>query len=123
MSEKQNVGQVQRYLIAVSVDNKLDECFQLEGVKGDTKTAFQKFLNWYLVYRSVKFDGLVADDIGDIVDEVEDVELEGEYVLGKHKALVPVFKGEGEQREVTHYKKVEASFFAAKFGMMLTSNH
>lgn len=104
-----------RYTVAVAIDGVAMESFALEGVD-NTENAFNRLLNWYLVYRSKNFPGLVYDQIAEVKESAEVVDLpEGHPAIAKHRCFVPT-KNEttGEEKEVV----LEVIFSQFKFGML-----
>ena len=105
-----------RYTVAVALDGEMIESFALEGVD-NTDNAFGRLLNWYLVYRSRNFPGLVHEEIALVKESSEKLELpENHPAIAKHRCFVPVKNDVGEvEKEV----ELTATFSSFKFGMLL----
>jgi len=58
--------------------------------------TFEKFLRWYLIYRSSYFPGLVFENVEDIINDSDSLSFDREkepLMLGKFKAEIPCKDG------------------------------
>ena len=106
---------VMMYTIVVSLNGQMEESFSVEGP--DTKFSFEKFLNWYLVFRSKKFPNLAYSDIEGVVKSISEVPSSlGEFVVGTLEAVVPV---KNEVKETVGQVTLTGTFSKASYGMFL----
>lgn len=112
--DKKKTVTYDRYTVAVALNGEMMESFALEGVE-NTDRAFQRLLNWYLVYRSKNFPGLVYEQIEEVKESAEKLDLPQDHpAIAKHRCFVPIKDDTGE-REV----ELTAVFSSFKFGMLL----
>jgi len=103
------------YTVVVSLDGQMEESFSVEGP--DTKFSFEKFLKWYLVFRSKKFPNLVYSDIEEVVKSSHEVSTDAqEFVVGVHQAAIPI---KNESKEATGKVTLTGTFSKATYGMFL----
>lgn len=118
---------VDRYTISVSLkdvdssgavlpDTEIVESLALEGAQ-DTEDAFDRFLNWYLVYRSEFFPTLRRQDITGVKETSRQVNLrENHPAVACHQADIPTKNTAGE---VIGNKLLNVTFSKFAFGMLL----
>jgi hypothetical protein len=117
VNKKDKTATFGRFLISVSLDNKIQECLAVEGVDG-TDDAVDRFLNWYLVYRSEFFPTLKRDDIDSVKDTIRELELgEKSLLTNKYELDIPTKDSEGN---VTGNQILSITFSPFKFGMLLS---
>ena len=94
-----------------NVDVKIDgETFEAVTVEGsDSRMAFERFVKWYVVFRSTYFPGLVYSDVEAIIEEIEDLEHDevNPLMIGRHTVEIPIKDGD----ETTGYKTLTGTFF------------
>ena len=104
---------VDRYIVSTAIDGNMYDGFVVEGAE-DTEDALDRFLNWYLIFRSGYFPGIVRDDIEDIKSTATKVELEPNHpALAKYKVTI---HGKAENFQD---KTLELIFSKHLFGMLL----
>jgi len=115
--KKKPTTTVNKYTVAVCLDNVLVESFALEGVE-NTGRAFEGFLRWYLYFRSKNFPSLRRDHIDGIVETAESLSLpENSNALGYHSAIIDEFNEAGE---VISTKRLTVLFSPFQFGMLFS---
>jgi len=112
--KKDKTVTIDRYLVAVSYDNSYRESFALEGV--DTiDNAVDRFLNFYLVFRSKQFPTLRREDIESVKETSIKLDLpEGSPALAEYKVEIPEKSGED-----TLQKTLTITFSRFQWGMLL----
>lgn len=102
-----------RYIVSTAIDGNIHDGFVVEGVT-DTEDALERFLNWYLIYRSSFFPEITREDIDDIKATSSKVELEASHpALAKYNITIPSKTPEGQD------KLLEVVFSKHLFGMLL----
>jgi hypothetical protein len=105
-----------KFIVSVSIDDKVVEGFSLEGVSG-YKGAAEGFFRWYLFWRSARFPHLVQDDIERVLETLEEEKLpEG----AESKASFFIIVEEFQDGTLISSKKVSALFSSYGYAMMFT---
>lgn len=106
---------VAMYTIVVSLDDQMEESFSVEG--SSTTHAFEKFIHWYLIFRSKKFPNLAYADIEGVIKSAHEVVMDAQdFVVGVHETVIPV---KNEAKEAIGQVALTGTFSKAMYGMFL----
>lgn len=104
---------VDRYIVSTAIDGNMYDGFVVEGAE-NTEDALDRFLNWYLIFRSNYFPGIVREDIEDIKESSIKLTLEPNHpALAKYQVTIP------SKSEELKEKVLEIVFSKHLFGMLL----
>lgn len=104
---------VDRYIVSTSIDGNIHDGFVVEGVS-NTDDALDRFLNWYLIFRSSYFPEITREDIEDIKQTINKQQLDPSHPALAKYSLIITSKSENHQD-----KKLEVVFSKYLFGMLL----
>lgn len=108
-SKEQKTTTINKYTVAVLIDNQLQESFALEGI-GDHQRAGEGFFRWYLFHRSKNFPFLKRDDI-DVVMET----FEQNNNLPEHSEAVASFSIEVTNPEDSTFYAINVKILLSPF--------
>jgi hypothetical protein len=105
--EKKTVS-VSSLNVNIEIDGLMFESLTVESTSANG--AFEKLIRWYLIFRSAYFEGLIYEDIENLITNYQTLEFDAQkepLLLGRYEVEVPLKKDD----EVVATKILKASFY------------